>query len=71
MRPPLLDPLFASARTLPGVGPKSKDVAQPLYLTIAPEPMLAKWETYVRDHDDASDRVVRVYGRDFWIVPSR
>jgi Zn-dependent M16 (insulinase) family peptidase len=61
--------LPTSGRVLPGAGPATHNVAGGLFVTIAPEPLLARWEKYLEDHDDARDRVVRVYGRDFWIVP--
>lgn len=58
-----------TGRVLPGVGPASRDVPGGLFFTIAPEPMLARWDEYVREHEGGAERVVRVYGRDFWIVP--
>jgi hypothetical protein len=58
-----------AGRVLPGTGPATRDVAGGLFVTIAPEPMLERWERYLRDHDDPAARVARVYGRDFWIVP--
>ncbi len=58
-----------AGRVLPGVPPASRDVRGGLFFTIAPEPMLARWDEYVREHEGAAERVVRVYGRDFWIVP--
>jgi hypothetical protein len=58
-----------TGRVLPGVGPKRGEVADALWFTIAPEPMLARWESYLSDHDAPGARVARVYGRDFWIVP--
>jgi Zn-dependent M16 (insulinase) family peptidase len=60
-----------TGRVLPGVGPKRADVADALWFTIAPEPMLARWEGYLSDHDAPGARVARVYGRDFWILPAR
>jgi hypothetical protein len=59
----------AAGRVLPGVTPPSRGVPGGFYFTIAPEPMLARWEKYVRDHDGPTERVARVYGRDFWLVP--
>jgi hypothetical protein len=58
-----------TGRVLPGIGPKSADVEDGVFFVIAPEPMLAKWEKYVKEHEGADQRVVRIYGRDFWIVP--
>jgi hypothetical protein len=57
-----------TARVIPGLGRKSRDVPAALRVTIAPEPMLARWEAYVREHDAPDERVVRVYGRDFWLT---
>ena len=61
--------IAAAGRALPGVGPASRSVAGGFYFTIAPEPMLARWEKYLRDHEGSTERVARVYGRDFWMVP--
>ncbi len=58
----------AAGRALVGVGPKNKDVADGVYFVIAPEPMMARWEKYVREKEGPDARVARVYGRDFWIV---
>jgi hypothetical protein len=66
MKPRIVD---MTGRVLTGVGPKNRDVADGAFFVIAPEPMLAKWEKYVKDAEGADERVVRVYGRDFWIVP--
>ena len=63
MRPRIVP---AAARVLPGVGGDTRDVAEGVFLTIGPEPMLARWEQYLRAHED--ERVHRVYGRDFWMV---
>ena len=60
-----------TGRVLPGVGPKRADVADAVWLTIAPEPMLARWESYLSEHDAKDARVARIYGRDFWLVPKR
>jgi hypothetical protein len=66
MKPHIAD---MTGRVLPGVGPKSAGVEGGVFFVIAPEPMLAKWEKYVKDAEGADQRVVRIYGRDFWIVP--
>jgi Zn-dependent M16 (insulinase) family peptidase len=66
MKPHVVD---MTGRVLTGVGPKNRDVADGAFFVIAPEPMLAKWEKYVKDAEGADAHVVRVYGRDFWIVP--
>jgi Zn-dependent M16 (insulinase) family peptidase len=58
----------AAGRVLPGVGPRSRDVEDGVFLVIAPEPMLARWEKRVRDAEGADEHVFRVHGRDFWIV---
>jgi len=58
-----------TGRVLPGVGPRSRDVEDGVFFTIAPEPMLATWERYVQDREGPDERVHRIYGRDFWIVP--
>lgn len=60
-----------TGRVMPGVGPKRADVAEALWFTIAPEPMLARWESYLAEHDAPGAKVARIYGRDFWIVPGR
>jgi Zn-dependent M16 (insulinase) family peptidase len=60
-----------TGRVLPGVGPKRADVEGALWFTIAPEPMLARWESYLSEHDAKDARVARIYGRDFWMVPAR
>lgn len=59
----------ATGRVLPGIDPRSRDVAGGVFLTIAPAPMLERWEEYVREREGASERVVRIYGRDFWPTP--
>ncbi len=54
-------------RVLPGIDPKARDSKGGVFVTIAPEAMLARFETYVREQEGSDDRVVRVYGRDFWM----
>jgi len=58
-----------TGRVLPGVGPNSRDVADGNFFVIAPAPMLDKWEKYVKEHEGKDERVFRIYGRDFWMVP--
>lgn len=58
----------AAGRVLPGLGPRSRDVEGGVFLTIAPEHLLADWEEWVRSHEGADERVYRIYGRDFWPV---
>jgi hypothetical protein len=60
--------LPAAGRVLPGLGTRGRDAVEGVFLTIAPEPMLARWEKWLRDHEGAEERVFRVYGRDFWMV---
>jgi hypothetical protein len=44
-----------------------------LLFTIAPEPMLARWEEFLAgnfgERMSLEVRVRRTYGRDFWMVP--
>jgi hypothetical protein len=56
-------------RVLPGLGPRTRDAVDPIFLTIAPAPMLDQWERWLREHDAADETVFRIYGRDFWLVP--
>jgi hypothetical protein len=55
----------AAARVLPGIAARSPDVAEGVFLTIGPEPMLARWEKHLLARE--GERVHRVYGRDFWM----
>ena len=57
-----------TGRVIPGTGPRARDVEGAVFLTIAPEPLLARWEKYVQDREGADERVCRIYGRDFWLV---
>jgi len=53
---------------LPGLGPKSSSVTGGVFLTIAPEPMLAEYEEWIKTHEGEDERVYRVHPRDFWVV---
>ena len=57
-------------QALPGIGPPSRDAKGGVFLTIAPEPMLARWQEYLKEHEGHETRVYRVYGRDFWSLPA-
>lgn len=62
--------LVASAgKVLPGIGPRSRDAAGAVMVAIAPEPLLARWEGWVQEHEGGGERVYRVYPRDFWLLP--
>jgi len=60
----------SAGRALPGIGPKSSDVPGGVFLVIAPEPLIADWETWVEEHEGADERVYRIYPRDFWVLPN-
>lgn len=60
----------STGRVLPGVGPVSRE-SSGTFVVIAPEPMLARWESWVQDHEGAEERVYRVYGRDLWVTGAR
>lgn len=65
MRPQIIP---MTGRVIPGTGPRAREVEGAVFLTIAPEPLLARWEKYVQDREGADERVCRIYGRDFWLV---
>jgi hypothetical protein len=56
-------------RVLPGLGHRLRDSADPVFLTIAPAPMLDQWERYLQEQEGKDERLFRIYGRDFWMVP--
>jgi hypothetical protein len=58
-------------RVLPGLGRRLRESEEPVFLTIAPAPMLEQWERYLQDQDGKDERLFRIYGRDFWMVPPR
>jgi hypothetical protein len=57
------------ARVLPGLGRRTRDAVEPVFLTIAPSAMLDQWERWLREQDAPDETVFRIYGRDFWMVP--
>jgi len=54
-------------RLLPGYNVKGKDVPGAVYFTIGPEKQLDAWEAYLRGAEGAETKLVRLYGRDFWM----
>jgi hypothetical protein len=61
----------ALQRVLPGLGRPLREAAASVFLTIGPAPMLDQWERYLREQDGKDERLFRIYGRDFWMVPPR
>jgi Zn-dependent M16 (insulinase) family peptidase len=54
-------------RVLPGYNVKGKDVPDALYFAIGPDKQLDAWEAYLKNAEGAETRLVRLYGRDFWM----
>ena len=54
-------------RLLPGYNVKGKDVADAIYFTIGPDKQLDAWENYLKGGEGAETKLVRLYGRDFWM----
>jgi hypothetical protein len=57
-------------RVLVGLGPKVSQGEDTSAFVIGPDELLAKWEDYLRRSGE-TDRLVRLYPRDFWPDPDR
>jgi hypothetical protein len=58
----------AVGRVIVGYGRKVSESPGASAFVIAPEELLTKYETFLREHGEA-DRLIRVFPRDFWPVP--
>lgn len=71
----LSDELFARkervySQILPGYSVKAKDVKGGIYFVIGPEKQLSAYETYLKTSESPDATLVRLYPRDFWLVPN-
>ena len=56
-----------TGRTLVGLGARSREQPGGVFLTIAPERLLAEYEDYVQQVEADYEQVHRIYPADFWI----
>ena len=57
-------------KIIPGLGLKLKDVAGGKYLAIGDEKQLGQYEDYLKQTEGQDAKLVRLWGRDFWIMRS-
>ncbi len=58
-----------AGRVLPGVGPASATVPGGVFLVLAPDSLLGKWEAYLKGAEGEASRVQRIHPADFWPFP--
>jgi Zn-dependent M16 (insulinase) family peptidase len=58
-------------RVLVGLGSPAREQPDAVFLTIAPERLLAEWEAYVREVEGPQERVFRLYPADLWVWPTQ
>jgi len=55
---------------LPGYGPRASESPDAINFVVGPEAQLQSLEEYLQSVESPDARVVRLYPRDYWLVPA-